>query len=109
MARPIRQHYFWLAARLGRSVRELLATVDADEITEWIAARRLGVFDDTKQLREVVDYVGAGICATIANVNRGADSSPYGVYDFTLFSEKPERDLADLEAEIDAVFSERAV
>lgn len=83
--------------------------MDADEITEWIAARRLGVFDDTRQLREVVDYVGAGICATIANVNRGSDSPAYGVCDFTLFVEKPERDLADLEAEIEAVFSERAV
>lgn len=90
-------------------MRELLQTVDADEITEWIAARRLGVFDETRQLRDVVDYVGAGICATIANVNRGSDSPAYGVRDFTLFVEKPERDLADLEAEIEAVFSERAV
>lgn len=94
---------------MGRSVSELLATVDSDELTEWLAAWRLGLLDDWKPVRDVIDYASAGICATIANVNRGADSQPYSLFDFTLFAEKPERDPADLEAEIDAAFSERSV
>ena len=88
---------------------ELLATVDSDELTEWLAAWRMGLLDDWKPVRDVIDYASAGICATIANVNRGPDSPAYTLFDFTLFAEKPERDLADLEAEIDAAFSERSV
>ena len=88
---------------------ELLATVDSDELTEWIAAWQMGLLDDWKPVRDVIDYASAGICATIANVNRSSDTRAYSLFDFTLFAEKPERDPADLDAELEAAFTERAI
>lgn len=77
---------------MGRTVKELLATLDADELTYWIAARKMGVLDDDKALRDVVDHAGANVCATLVNLNRARGSDPVSVADFLLFSERPERD-----------------
>lgn len=60
-------------------------------------------------MRDVIDYASAGICATIANVNRSSDTRAYNLFDFTMFAEKPDRDPADLDAELEAAFSERAI
>lgn len=77
---------------MGRTVKELLATLDADELTYWIAARKMGVLDDDKALRDVVDHAGANVCATLVNLNRARGSDPVSVADFLLFSERPERE-----------------
>lgn len=107
MCRPVRAFYFRLAARLGRSVAELLATVDSDELTEWMAAYGMGLLDDTKQLREIVDLAGANVAATIANVHRGPDSAAFKVLDFAFLVEKPERDLDEMEAALEAALLRR--
>lgn len=83
---------------MGRTVKELLATLDADELTYWIAARKMGLLDETKALQTVMDHAGANVCATLVNLNRSRGSDAVSVRDFLLFSDAPEAE--DLPPEV---------
>jgi hypothetical protein len=61
---------FSLALRLGRTVSELLDTIDAAELQEWFAFYELDPWTTDRQ-----DAHAAMICSTIARVN-GADLPP---------------------------------
>ena len=45
--RPSRRFYFRLAAHLGCTVRELLARLGSDELTEWLAFDQIEPFGRT--------------------------------------------------------------
>lgn len=94
-----------MAARLGRTVRELLNTVDSDELTEWMAAYQKGLLDEFKPLMEVVDLAGANVAATLANIHRAPESRPYNLLDFALLAEKPDPDQDDMEASLEAALT----
>lgn len=66
----------------------MLACVDADELTEWMAIRRMGFDEDYIY----VDAAQANVCKTLANVHRSPDSSPYQVKDFLLWPQEKYRD-----------------
>lgn len=78
--------YHRLALRLGRSVRELLATVSSEELTMWMA------FDRSEPIGDWRQDLGFGVIAsTIANVNRTKNHPAFAPIDFMPLSPKPEK------------------
>ncbi|MFZ2738093.1 MAG: DUF4035 domain-containing protein [Burkholderiaceae bacterium] len=74
---------FRLALALGLPVRELLARIGSDELTEWMAFYQLEPFGDFRA------DVRAGIVAsTFANANRARDTKPFTPEDFMPFVDK---------------------
>lgn len=55
---------FRLALRLGRTVKELLDSIDSYELTEWMAFERLEPFSDLQ-----ADFRAGAICASIVNLH----------------------------------------
>lgn len=66
-----------LALRLGKTVRELLATVDAVELQEWRIFDRYHPMDDARD-----DARTALVCRTMANAWRGKGQRAFTVKDF---------------------------
>lgn len=72
-----------LALRLGRSLRELLETVSAEELTLWRAYDLKQPIGDWRH-----DLGHAVVASTVANVNRGKNSEAYKYADFMPLAEK---------------------
>ncbi len=66
----------------------MLASIDADELTEWMAIRRMGFEEDYIY----IDAAQANVCKTLANVHRSPDSSAYQTKDFLLWPQDTYRD-----------------
>lgn len=66
-----------LAFRLGKTVRELLATMDAVEFREWRIFDKYHPIDDSRE-----DARSALVCRTIANAWRGKGQPAFTVRDF---------------------------
>ena len=88
------------------SVRTMLAGMDAAEFVEWMAFSRLEPFGGLHE-----DFRAGQVCATLANVNRKADSEPFGAADFMPAlrppgADEPETELTDEQraAFLDAAF-----
>ena len=75
---------FRLALSLGLPVRELLARMGSDELTEWMAFYQLEPFGDFR-----ADYRSGVIASTFANAHRAQNTSPFRVEDFMPFLDKP--------------------
>jgi Protein of unknown function (DUF4035) len=61
-----------LALRLGRTVGELLDTMDSVELSEWMAYDHLSPIGDERQ-----DLMSGIIASTIANANRSSSRAPF--------------------------------
>ena len=66
------------------SVRQLLASLDSSEITEWIAYDQLEPFGEQRE-----DLRVGQICSTVANHSFSPPKKPHRPSDYMLFS--PER------------------
>lgn len=64
-------------------VRDLLARIGSDELTEWMAFYQLEPFGDFR-----ADMRSGIVAATIANANRSSDADPFRPDDFMPFVEK---------------------
>jgi len=75
-----------LAVRLGiANVDALARSLTAKQFMGWMAFEQLEPFEERR-----LDYIGASICATIANVNRGKGQKAYTLEDFLLkFDQQP--------------------
>ncbi len=69
--------------QLGMTVRELLANVGSDELTEWMAFYQLEPFGDFR-----ADFRSGMVAATFANAHRAKDAKPFTPEDFMPFVEK---------------------
>jgi hypothetical protein len=68
--------------KLGKTVAELLASLDARELAEW------QVFASIEPFGEERDDLRAGqVCATVANVNRAKGGKVLKATDFLLYRE----------------------
>jgi hypothetical protein len=74
---------FRLALSLGMTVRELLAKLGSDELSEWMAFYQLEPFGDFR-----ADYRSALMTSTFANAHRHKDSPPFSPEDFMPFIER---------------------
>lgn len=70
--------------RLGRTVEELLATISAAELAEWVAFDRIDPIGDWRG-----DAQAAQVATQLANVHRGK-RKPYAIKDF-LMTWEPKR------------------
>lgn len=61
------------------TVRQLLATIDTDELTHWIAYSGICPIGDDRG-----DIQAAQICATIGNRSGGRDGTPFSITDYLL-------------------------
>lgn len=79
-ARPERRFILRWAAHIGRTPRELLASVTSDDITEMMAYSNLEPFGPLAE-----EFRSAQLCATLANVHRDPQSrrEPWSVRDFS--------------------------
>lgn len=79
---------FRLALALGKSVREVEATMSSHEIAEWMAYYRINPWgEDRADLRSGV------VASTIANVNRDPNKGrPFSPRDFMPYHQKQEQD-----------------
>ena len=75
---------FRLALALGLPVREMLASMGSDELTEWMAYYQLEPFGDYR-----ADYRSGVVASTFANAHRAKDVGPFKPEDFMPFLEKP--------------------
>lgn len=66
-----------LAMKLHKTVRELLATTDAQELAEWKIINRYHPIDDGRE-----DARFALVCSTLANCHRGKGQQAFTVKDF---------------------------
>lgn len=66
-----------LALALKKTVAELLATMDSDEFTHWIAFDRLSPIGD-----ERADLRAGIIASTVANCHRSPNRDPFRPSDF---------------------------
>jgi hypothetical protein len=88
-ARPELIFYLRLALRLGRSLRELLATVSSEELTLWKAFDTREPIGDTR-----MDFGFGVVASTVANVNRKPHSETFKPSDFMPLLPKPAVPLA---------------
>jgi hypothetical protein len=65
------------ALAIGRTPRELLASVDSQEITEMMAFDRLEPIGALHR-----EFIGGQICAVLANAHRSDDGKAYAAADF---------------------------
>ena len=74
-----------MALALGRTVQELLETLDYDELLEWHEYYCLEPFGEIR-----ADLRMANLCALTANINRDSKKrpQPYGLEQFMLFKEE---------------------
>lgn len=94
---------FRLALALGLPVRELLARIGSDELTEWMAFYQLEPFGDFR-----ADVRSGIMASTFANANRARDAKPFTPEDFMPFVDKPPKDDSPLNAAtLKAMFSHR--
>lgn len=71
--------YFRLAARMGLTVKRLLAEIDSHELAEWQAFDRLEPIDHARR----AELSKAIVAATVANGNRDSRTTdPYHASDF---------------------------
>ena len=75
---------FRLALALGLPVREMLASMGSDELTEWMAYYQLEPFGDYR-----ADYRSGVVASTFANAHRAKDAGPFKPEDFMPFLDKP--------------------
>lgn len=68
IAHPSRRFVFRLALALGLPVREMLASMGSDELTEWMAYYQLEPFGDYR-----ADYRSGVVASTFANAHRAKD------------------------------------
>jgi len=66
------------------TVRELLSRVDSRELAEWVAYNSLDPIGNFRS-----DLQSGIIASTIANVNRGKNTSPFSPHDFMPVLDKP--------------------
>ena len=74
---------FRLALALGLPVRDLLARIGSDELTEWMAFYQMEPFGDFR-----ADVRSGIVAATFANANRARDAKPFTPEDFMPFIDK---------------------
>ena len=74
---------FRLALALGLPVRELLARMGSDELTEWMAFYQLEPFGDFR-----ADLRSAIVASTLANAHRSKEGKPFTPEDFMPFVHK---------------------
>lgn len=74
---------FRLALALGMPVRQLLAAIGSDELTEWMAFYQLEPFGDLRG-----DYRSGVVAATFANAHRVNGAKPLTPEDFMPFMDK---------------------
>ena len=74
---------FRLALALGTPVRELLARMGSDELTEWMAFYQLEPFGDFR-----ADLRSAIVASTLANAHRSKEGKPFIPEDFMPFVDK---------------------
>jgi len=77
---------FRLALVLGLPVRELLARMGSDELTEWMAFYQLEPFGDFR-----ADLRSAIVASTLANAHGSKEGKPFTPEDFMPFVEKQHR------------------
>lgn len=90
-----------LALRLGRTRRELLASISGEELTLWRE------FDAREPIGDARMDVGFGMVAsTLANVHRQSGAEPFSPIDFMPFAPKqPETAAGRLTKTIRAFFA----
>ena len=66
-------------------MRELLARVGSDEITEWMAFYQIEPFGEMR-----ADLRSGVIASTFANANRAKHARPFKPEDFMPFADRPE-------------------
>lgn len=62
---------------MGRTVRELLASIDSNELTEWMAFERIEPFGGLHD-----DFRAGAICAAVTNPYVPKDKPSLGASDF---------------------------
>ena len=77
---------FRLALALGQPVRQLLASVGSDELTEWMAFYLLEPFGEQR-----ADYRSGVIASTFANAHRADGVKPFTPEDFMPFMDRHKR------------------
>ena len=97
---------FRLALAMGRPVREMLASMGSDELTEWMAYYQLEPFGDYR-----ADYRSGVVASTFANAHRAKDANPFRPEDFMPFLEKkkPQEEIPLNVARFNAMFSHKVV
>lgn len=85
---------FRLALALGLPVREMLASMGSDELTEWMAYYQLEPFGDYR-----ADYRSGVVASTFANAHRPKDAGPFKPEDFMPFLDKPKATKAPTQDE----------
>jgi len=97
---------FRLALAMGRPVREMLASMGSDELTEWMAYYQLEPFGDYR-----ADYRSGVVASTFANAHRAKDANPFRPEDFMPFLEKkkPQEEIPLNVARFKAMFSHKVV
>lgn len=101
---------FRLALALGLPVRELLARIGSDELTEWMVFYQLEPWGDFR-----ADFRSGIVASTFANANRAKDSKPFTPEDFMPFvpfvpfaDRQPPKDESQLNvAKFQAMFAHR--
>ncbi len=88
---------FRLALALGLPVRELLARMGSDELTEWMAFYQLEPFGDFR-----ADLRSAIVASTLANAHRSKEGKPFTPEDFMPFVDKKNRSDQSKASEADA-------
>ena len=73
------------------TVREMLARIDSNELSEWMAFYELDPFGSVR-----TDLNAGVIAATIANVNRGKNGKTFQPSDFMPYVEKLEQTEGDM-------------
>jgi len=103
-ANPFRRSVFRLALALGMPVRELLARVGSDELTEWMAFYQLEPFGEMR-----ADLRSGVVAATFANAHRTKDARAFTPEDFMPYIERttPKDDARLNVARFKAMFSHK--
>lgn len=81
---------FRLALALGQPVRQLLAAIGSDELTEWMAFYQLDPFGDMRG-----DYRSGVVASTFANAHRADGVKPFTPEDFMPFVDRREKMESD--------------
>jgi hypothetical protein len=91
---------------MGRPVREMLASMGSDELTEWMAYYQLEPFGDYR-----ADYRSGVVASTFANAHRAKDANPFRPEDFMPFLEKkkPQEEIPLNVARFKVMFSHKVV
>ncbi len=74
---------FRLALAMSLPVRELLARIGSDELTEWMAFYQLEPFGDFR-----ADLRSAIVACTLANAHRSKEGRPFTPEDFMPFVDR---------------------